>query len=58
MATCQKCGRTIDDGEKYCPSCKETRDQKKKGFFKIIGTAAVLIVGVIASCIWKKKTEE
>ena len=48
MNKCKKCGRTIPDGDKYCVSCSEVRDQKGKFWAKVgAGAAAVLtIIGI------------
>lgn len=46
MANCKKCGRKIPDGEKYCISCREIRDNKRK-FWGWIGGLALAVIGGI-----------
>ena len=50
MASCEKCGRKIPEGEKYCVSCKETKTQKRR-FWEKIGAGVALVIGVIATVL-------
>ena len=47
MAKCNKCGRSIPDGEKYCVSCKETQDHSNKNWLKGLGSVMLSIVGIV-----------
>ena len=54
MAKCEKCGRVISDGEKYCAVCKEKRDHGIKHWIKVGGTAVVVAVVAIVSLLGGK----
>lgn len=56
MASCIKCGRRIPDGEKYCISCKETKDHKKK-FWGKVGAGIVFVISAVVYAATKGRVK-